>query len=185
MIITAHQPNYLPWIGLFHKICLAEQYVIYDDVELSHYGYSNRTSIAGKDGINTLTVPIHRDSVKNIRIQNILIDNSNERWRRKHWTSIVHCYGKSPYFRSYADRFEVVYNRSWDHLVDFNVHLLKLVLDCLAIEKPILRASSLSLDEQKSDRVINLCRQLGATAFIFGSGGRKYADVEAFQRAGQ
>ena len=60
MIITAHQPNYLPWIGLFHKICLADRHMICDDVELPHYGFVNRTDILGKDGVKTLTVPIHR-----------------------------------------------------------------------------------------------------------------------------
>ena len=184
MIVTAHQPNYLPWIGLFHKICLADQYVIYDEVELTHYGYSNRANIAGKDGAKTLSIPVHRESHDRPRIQDIRIDNSNQRWRRKHWDSIRYCYGKAPYFQTYADQFETVYERSWDHLVDLNIKLLEVVLDCLVIQKPIHRASSLQLSGRKSDRVIDLCRKLGSTAFIFGSGGRKYADLEAFRCAG-
>ena len=184
MIVTAHQPNYLPWIGLFHKICLADQYIIYDDVKLTHYGFSNRTSIAGKDGLKSLTVPVHRKFHDNPQIIDIRIDKSNERWRRKHWESIRYCYGKAPFFRTYADRFEAVYDRTWDHLVDLNIALLQIMLDCLAIRKPVRRASSLPLRGQKTDRVIELCRHLGAKAFIFGSGGRNYADIEAFQRAG-
>ena len=184
MIITAHQPNYLPWIGLFHKICLADRYVIYDDVAFTHYGFANRTNILGKDGIKTLIVPVHRFSDRSPRILDVCIDKSNGQWRRKHWMSIVHCYGKAPYFGTYADAFEAVYLCSWERLVDLNIHLFELVLEFLGIRKPVLRASSLGLSGRKSDRVIDLCLKLGAEAFIFGAGGRKYADLDAFQRAG-
>ena len=120
MIITAHQPNYLPWIGLFHKICLADRHIIYDDVELPHYGFVNRTDILGKDGIKTLTVPIHRQTHRNHRILDIHIDKSNDRWRRKHWMSMVFAYKRARYFECYSYEFETIYNRSWDKLFDLN-----------------------------------------------------------------
>src|SRR4030066_409564 len=33
MILTAHQPVYLPWLGLFHKIALSDMFCIFDDVQ--------------------------------------------------------------------------------------------------------------------------------------------------------
>ena len=33
MIITIHQPEHLPWLGLFNKMAKAEKYVVLDSVQ--------------------------------------------------------------------------------------------------------------------------------------------------------
>ncbi len=183
MIITAHQPNYLPWPGLFHKIALADMHVVYDDVDYAKYGYSNRNYIRGRNGVILLTVPVCSPDQRTHKLNEIVIDASNERWRRKHWHSIANCYSRAPFFLDYCDRISEIYKRSWLRLVDLNIYILEMFLDLFGIKRPIIRASALGITGQKTNRVIDLCQKIGATSFIFGSGGRKYADLEELRRA--
>ena len=42
MILTAHQPVYLPWLGLFHKIALSDKFVYFDQVQYLPKDWMNR-----------------------------------------------------------------------------------------------------------------------------------------------
>ena len=57
-IITGHQPVYLPWLGLFHKIALADTFVFMDDVQYLSQDWNNRNFIKGSQGKVRLTVPV-------------------------------------------------------------------------------------------------------------------------------
>ena len=48
MILTAHQPVYLPWLGLFHKISLSDTYVFFDEVQYLPKDWMNRNYIKTK-----------------------------------------------------------------------------------------------------------------------------------------
>src|SRR3546814_3690829 len=57
MIVAIHQPNYLPWLGYFHKIARADVFVFLDDVQFSKNGYTNRVRILGDGAARWLTIP--------------------------------------------------------------------------------------------------------------------------------
>lgn len=46
MILTAYQPMYLPWLGLFHKMALADAFCYFDDVEYQEKDWNNRNRIS-------------------------------------------------------------------------------------------------------------------------------------------
>ena len=132
-----------------------------------------------------LTVPIRGSrGGATLRLDQLAIDLSNRRWRRKHWHTIRNCYSSTPFFHAYEDQFAELYGRDWERLVDLNIHILHLLLDALAINRPVVRSSTLGITGQKSERIINLCKKVGATSFIFGASGRKYADLEGFSQSG-
>ena len=61
MILTGHQPTYLPWLGLFNKISNANKYVYFDDVQYLPKEWMNRNIIKGLDGNKIhLTVPVKK-----------------------------------------------------------------------------------------------------------------------------
>jgi len=63
--------------------------------------------------------------------------------------------------------------------------MLELARNWLRITKPIVRASSLGLAGQKTDRILAMCRAVGARTYLTGRGGSTgYLDVDAFARAG-
>lgn len=183
MILTAHQPVYLPWLGLFHKIALADVFCYFDDVQYQTKDFNNRNKIKGPNGSFWLTVPVKSKNHYHISIKDAEIVD-NDAWRRKHWKSILLCYGQATYFARHADFFEDVYKRHWRYLTDLNEYLLKFFLSELGINVLYHRFSELNVGGKKSDRVLNMSAKLGASAYIFGALGRNYADVGSFEEQG-
>ncbi|MBI3553508.1 MAG: WbqC family protein [Elusimicrobia bacterium] len=183
MILTAHQPTYLPWLGLFHKIALSDKYVLFDQVQYVPKDWISRNDIKTPNGPLTLTVPVlttgHRDkTIAQIEIHNELP------WARKHWKSIQANYRQAPYFKQYADFFEQTYSRPWTLLADLDLCMLEWFLKALGIKTEVVRAGAYEFKGAKSELVIDMCVQLKAKVYIFGTLGKDYADVEAFKRAG-
>ena len=183
LLLSAHQPVYLPWLGLFHKIAVADLFVIFDIVPYSRKMFYNRNRIMGPNGPIMLSVPV-RFSRNDVRLHSeVELDNSQP-WRKKHWRSIVSFYEKFPHFATYAGPLEAIYEGDWRRLVDLNEALLAQLMAFLKIETPVVRASGYDFQGQKSDLVLDMCRQLNADAYLFGALGRNYADLDAFAAGG-
>ena len=183
MIITAHQPVYLPWLGLFHKIASADTFVSFDDVQYLPRDWNNRNKIRTASGAIWLTVPVLTKGHREKPIREIEINNRDP-WRRKHWNSISMNYSKAAFFAQYEELVRSVYQREWQWLWELNEHMLRWFLVALGIHVRFLRASELGLEGTKSDLVLDMCRKLGAKTYIFGALGQDYARVEDFQQAG-
>ena len=179
MILTAHQPVYLPWLGLFHKIALSEKFVYFNEVQYLPKDWMNRNKIKTKDGAIWLTVPVLRKGYREMKISEIEINNSID-WQKKHLRSISINYKKAPYFEKYIPFFEYVYSRKWKFLGDLNEYMLKWFLDELGIKVDFLKASDFKFQGKKSSLVLNMCKELDASTYIFGALGKDYADVEEF-----
>ena len=183
MILTAHQPVYLPWLGLFHKIALADAFVSFNGVQYLPRDWNSRNKIKTANGPTWLTVPVLRHGYREKTIREIEINNQ-EQWRRKHWNSLCLAYGKAPYFQQYAPFFEEVYKKDWQYLTELDEYLLGWFLETLGIRTAVLNAADFTFQGVKSDLVLDMCHQLKASVYIFGALGREYADVNAFEAAG-
>ena len=58
MIISAHQPAYLPWAGYLHRIAISDVFVILDNVQFEKNSFTNRNRIKSPSGSVWLTVPV-------------------------------------------------------------------------------------------------------------------------------
>ena len=183
MILTAHQPVYLPWLGLFHKIALADMFVSFDQVQYQPNNWNNRNRIKTATETVWPTVPVLRKGYLEMKYCDIRINDALG-WGRKHFNALHHGYGKAPYFAKYADFFEDTYARHWDTLVELNEYMLRWFMDTLGIRTAVRSAAEWDFRGTKGDLVLDMCRKTGATTFIFGALGRDYADAAAFARAG-
>ena len=179
MILTAHQPVYLPWLGLFHKIALADCFCIFDIAQYQKRDFNNRNSIKTADGPMLLTVPVNGkgrfgDQIKNTKI-------ANDQWKSQHFKALYFNYKKAPFFNNYIDELEAIYfGREYSYLSDLNTTMLKFFLEKLDITTKIIRASDYSFIGKKSNLVLNMCQNLQAETIIFGQNGKNYVDAEKF-----
>ena len=183
MILTAHQPVYLPWLGLFHKIALSDAFCYFNDVQYQVKDYNSRNKIKTANGAIWLTVPVLTKGYREKKIKEIEINNSID-WRKKHWKSIYLNYKKAPYFNKYANFLEETYKREWRYLVDLNEEMLKWFLEQLGIKVDYFKASELNFQSYKSELVLDMCKKLRADSYIFGALGKDYAQEENFVKNG-
>lgn len=179
MILSAHQPVYLPWLGLFHKIALADKFIFFDQVQYVPKDWISRNQIRTYDASLMLTVPVLKKGHRQKKIAEIEINNALS-WGRKHWRSIEISYRKAPFFKLYSDFFEDVYNKEWRLLADLNYYMLKWYLMTLGINIEIDRAGNYDFTGNKSELVLDMCLNLEADIYIFGELGKDYANSDAF-----
>ncbi len=188
MIVAAHQPHYFPWLGYIHKMAQADLFIVMDDLQYEKDNFQNRNRIKVNNSSAWITVPLERGSQTD-RICDKLIKNdgvsAKEHWQRRTWTSLQIHYGKAPHFARYADEVEEVFTRPWTRLLDLTLHILDLVRRWFGIARPLLRSSSLQLEGQKTDRIMDFCRKVDAKVYLSGRGGSTgYLDVDALRQAG-
>ena len=87
MILTAHQPAYLPWLGYFHKLMISDIFIILDNVQYQKNYFTNRNKIKTPQGEAWITLPILTSGHLDKKICEMKINNKI-RWRQKHWKSI-------------------------------------------------------------------------------------------------
>ncbi|MCL6499746.1 MAG: WbqC family protein [Firmicutes bacterium] len=181
MIVAAHQPHYLPWLRYMAKVALADVFVLLDDVQYTRRGWQNRNRIKTADGWTYLTVPVHTHA--DSRILDVKV--AEERWRTQHWKSLRTAYGRSPHFSPHAGFFESFYANPWERLVDLNVASLDYLRSALGIRTPFVRASSLGVPGRASERLVRICKELGATLYLSGAyAATNHLDRSAFRGSG-
>jgi hypothetical protein len=187
MIVAAHQPHYMPWLGYLDKLAKADRFVVMDDLQYEAQNFQNRQRLKLACGAQWLTVPLVRGA-QSERICDKQIDNTGNprhHWQRRTWRTIEIHYGRAPYFGRYADELRAVYLQPWLSLVELDLKMLELACTWFALPVPIIRASTLQLRGHKTDRLIDLCAKVGARAYLSGGGGStSYLDVERMGRAG-
>lgn len=185
MIVSIHQPNYIPWAGYFDKIAQSDVFVLFDDVQYP-MGKSvcNRNLIKTPHGGMWLTVPVKdRSSLK--KINEIEINNDID-WRRNHWKSIQAFYGKAPGFPVYERVFDGLYARPWDRLCDLNVAIIQALLGILDIPTKLVFSSQLDVPGGGEQKLIGIVNKLGADAYLTGTGpgSQRYVKAEDFKNSG-
>ena len=176
MIISAHQPAYIPWFGYFHKIINCDKFVILDEVQFEKNSYINRNYIMNKNGTFLLTVPVNLTNHINSKIKDIKIQNSTN-WQRKHFNSIYLSYKNTKYFKLHEDFIEYIYSKKWNFINELNNEILIYILNSLNVNTEILKMSELKIKGNKEELIINLCENLGGETFLFGANGRDYINV--------
>jgi hypothetical protein len=180
MLFSAHQPAYLPWLGYFHKLALADKFVVLDDVQFEKNSFTNRNQIKSSNGPIWLTVPLLNIGHTEKTVKDMKINNDVD-WRKNHWRSIYFNYKKAPFFSQHADYFENFYQKRWNNLIDVINEQLKYFISQLGIKTEVVLQSELSVNSKKKQLVVDLCRKCDANNFIFGSMGRDYADEDFFR----
>ncbi|OGZ64158.1 MAG: hypothetical protein A3A98_04225 [Candidatus Staskawiczbacteria bacterium RIFCSPLOWO2_01_FULL_40_39] len=184
MIVTIHQPEYLPWLGFFDRIIKSDALVILDDVGYEKNGFINRNKIKKKNqaGWQYITVPVQGRSPHK-KINEVLIDNTKH-WQQNHLAIIKENYQKAPYFKEYFLFLEEALGKKWEKMSDLDIYLLRSVAGFLELKPAIAITSTMDVKGVKTERLVNICKSLGADTYLAGPGGKDYMDLELFKKEG-
>jgi hypothetical protein len=183
MIISIHQPHFLPWVGYFNKVLRSDTFVWLHSVQYRKNYYQNRTKIKN---INAqalwLTLPVHASL-------GMLIDEvtiADTRWRERVRKTVEQCYRKAPHFAECWQVLSAAIDCSSDNLSDVNFKTFSALLQLLgnsSVRVELVRnIDTASVDPTR--RLVEICTALGGTTYIAGKGGHNYLRVEDFKSAG-
>jgi len=168
MIVSIHQPDYLPWLGFFDKIFRCDVFVLLDTVQFSKNYFTNRNKIRTSQDWTWLTVPVLTKGKADQRIDEVKINSINEkRWAEKHWKSIEQNYKKAPFFSEYADFFYQLYSRQWDDLTELNKTIIRFLVDAFSITTRICEVAEigevapLAVEGKSTELLFNIQEHLG------------------------
>lgn len=180
MIVNVHQPNYLPWLGLFSRITCTDCFIIADDVLYTRHGVINRNKIRQKVGWCYLTIPIAR-KFHGSKISDITL-SEDSRWREDHWKTIRGSYLKADFFSLYEDSFEGLYKSDFEYLWKLNEEIIYYLLRHFEINVKVIKMSALNVDPdlRKTDRLIAMLKSVGADTYLSGPSGRNYLETKKF-----
>jgi len=180
MLVSIHQPNYLPWPGFFHKWMLADAFIILDTVQFRKNDWQNRNRIKTANGPQWLTVPVHYHFPAIINE----VDISQDPWLHKQLAAMEQSYAKAPYFQDYWDNIQSVLTQPWQKLSDMNTALIRLLGEVVGCHAPLYLASEMQVENtDPTGRLIDLCRELGGSAYLAGIDGKKYMQGSQFSEA--
>ena len=179
MKITIHQANYFPYPGFFHKINQADVFVIQDDIKFVNK-VTNRNKIISSSGHTWINVPIKKGH-QSLPIMDVKINNEIP-WKKINFKKVCAGYNKAKFFHLYKDFFENLYKKEWNNIFDLNFETIKQVLIWLNIKTKIVIESELDVSGQHTERLVNVCKKLGADTYISGIGGKKYLDEKLFEK---
>ena len=165
MKVVIHQPQFFPYPGFFHKLSLADKYVILDNTQYDKR-FTNRNQISANTKPIWITVPINK---KHKFSSNNQVEINNEiKWQDDIWKKIYHSYKNTKFFNQYEEYLEKIFTKKWTFLFELNFETLKKTLEWLDIQIEIIKESDLEINSTSTQRLIDICEQVNADTYISG-----------------
>jgi len=183
MIVSIHQPHFLPWLGYFNKALRSDVFVWLHSVQYRKNNFQNRTSIKNvNEQPLWLTLPVHAKLETSIDEVTI----ATPEWREKIFKTVEQCYRKTPYFTTCWPAIRSSIEEAQDTLNDVNWKTFRVVLALMGVDTlRVERMANLAVtSSDPTIRLVEACKLVGATHYISGRGGHKYLRVEEFQKEG-
>lgn len=182
-VVSINQPAYLPWLGYFSRIQQSDIHVFLDHVSMGKDGMFTRNLIRTPQGSQLLRVPV-RNRGDDTPISQIMIADDGK-WRRQHLAALKQNYARAPFYDRHIKFFEAVYAEKWHTMAALVQMITIYMINFWNIETPLRHSCIMkNATGTKTELNLNLCKEVGATKYISGAGGRDYLDVAKFEAAG-
>jgi len=175
------QSNYIPWKGYFDVINLADEFFLYDTVQYTRRDWRNRNRIKTTQGPQWLTIPVQAS-----RTQRICdVEIGDPLWAQRHWRTLSQVYARAPYFAEYRDEIQMLYMSAEERTLSaVNERFIRALCGRLGITTPIARTTDDTLHENKTEKLVAICADAGATEYLCGPASRNYIEEWRFAEAG-
>lgn len=181
--IAISQSNYIPWKGYFDMIAYVDEFVLYDDMQYTRRDWRNRNKIKTPNGSQWLTIPVKVKGKYYQKIRDTEIDGDS--WVRKHWGSIIQNYKKSPCFEEISELLKPLYfSQNYLTISECNRSFIESINYYLGIDTQLTNSWNYNLVDGKSEKLLDICLQAGASEYVSGPAAKGYLDEKLFNDAG-
>lgn len=183
MILSGHQPNYLPYPGLIGKILHSDKFIYVSNVQLEKKSWQNRNRIKGANGEIMLSVPVLTKGKFDQTIKETEINNTKD-WRNKHFQAIDLSYRKSKFYNYYIDFFKELYSKEWNYLNELDIYIMNWLLDELKIKTKIYYDTDYQFEGKNNELLIDMTKTLECDTYLSNKGSENYVDINMFVNNG-
>lgn len=176
------QSSYIPWKGYFDIIKMVDEFILYEDAQYTKRDWRNRNKIKTTQGPAWLTIPVKSKGKFLQSIKETEVEGTD--WRQKHWRAIEVSYAKAAHFKEYAAVFSSEYERTETNLSRINIGFITLICQILGIQTRIRVSTDFTLTGDRTERLISICTQSGATEYLSGPSAQSYIEPQFFRKAG-
>lgn len=190
MKVAIHQPNFLPWIGLFQRLFLADVFVFFDHVQAMQ-GRSwlsrNRLLIGGKEA--WVTIPVYKSGRGGQRVSEVEVNYQID-FVPKLLKTIELNYKKAPFFNEIFPPVAEMFQKRHQFIGDLNMEFTYWVASLLGLPVRFVRSSKLLIDNPiidmatGNDLVLKVCHAAGGSQYISGVGCLDFIQPRAFEDVG-
>ncbi|WP_421782431.1 WbqC family protein [Kiloniella litopenaei] len=180
-VLAIHQPNYMPWLGYFHKISRSDIFIFLDNVQYSKNSYINRSRVLSPQGEKWLTLPVSYNFGDTINF----VKPAKISWNKSHISSLQNYYGKANAFKEVWPEVKALYeNNIQNSLSEINIHFVQAIMKLMDLKTQTFRSSSLrTLSSEPNLRLIEIINSYTNNAiYLSGKGGKNYQSEELFRQ---
>jgi hypothetical protein len=181
--IAIMQPYFFPYAGYYRLFAQADEFILFDTAQFIRRGRIHRCEVPGPGGIaEWLTLPLlaqpQQVLIGDLRFAPEAREKMDQRIARLPWIRTAG--GPN------ADRIRAFLQAPLEDVTDYLEQGLRMVLDILGVPAVIRRSSTLPVpaDLKGPERIIALCRAVGATRYLNSPGGRHLYEPTVFAEAG-
>ena len=160
MIVSIHQPNFMPWYPFFQKIEESDIFVLLGHCQFEKNNFQNRFNL--NDKWHTMSVNKGLEPIKDKRYLN----------PEKDWNKIK---TNLKQYHSVLDKLDDCISTNF---VETNVNIIRKLCSMLSIKTEIVLDYPTEL--KSTERLVDICKHYGATKYLSGPSGKKYLDLEQF-----
>lgn len=181
MVISIHQPDYIPYLGYFYKISKSDKFIFLDDAQYSNQNMHQWNKIKTPQGECRLKIPVEHhlgDKINQVRTRDEL------GWKKKHLKTIEMNYKKAAFFNKIFPKFEELILKDYDNLADMNISINKWICENFGFQIKFYLSSDFELETKREEKVIDLCAAVQGDLYYSGTGASVYQIEEHFLRKG-
>ena len=184
MKVSIMQPYFFPYIGYFQLIAASDVFVLHDDVQYIKGGWVNRNRILLNGESRMITFPVQKDDYDLPINARRYVDGKKE--RKDIINLIKQGYFRAPNYLQAYPLLEELLMFEDRNVARFNENLIRRISAYMSMTCRIITSSGMEKDDRLSgeQRVLDMCKRLGATDYTNPIGGTELYHQETFQKSG-
>ena len=178
------QPYFLPYIGYWQLLNAVDKYIIYDDVNYIKGGWINRNRILINKEAKYFTIKLNGASPN--KLINEVEVSTDKIYKKKMLKTVEESYKKAPFFDRVFPIVEEIIENEEENLAKYLKYSIEKICNYLEIKTELLLSSELEKDNslRGKDKVISICKKMGATEYYNAIGGQELYSFEEFKENG-
>ena len=164
-------------------IAAVDEFILYDDMQYTRRDWRNRNQIKTPQGVQWLTVPVLVKGKYHQKIRETEVHGKY--WAPAHWKILVQNYRRASHFSEIAFWLEPLYlEQNFTHISQCNRRFIEAICNYLQIKTRITSSWDYGLLDGQTERLADLCVQVGGTEYVSGPSAKHYVDEKVFSDLG-